>query len=390
MKKFILLCILAFTSISLVACDRNEPDPDPDPVDIPNGLEPLVATDNVDPDYKTLDGGWVAIWADEFDGLGIDLNRWNIENAGGGFGNNELQYYRPDNAELVDGKLVITAKDESYGGAEYTSAKLTSKYKGDFRYGRIQVRAKLAPGRGTWPAIWMMPTMSVYGGWPNSGEIDIMEYVGYDPGMVHTTIHTTYGNGTNGRQIGYDMELSNPESQFYTYEIIWKPGYIQTYVDGVPYSNPFVYVPEFNQDKPYDDTFPFDQQFYLILNLAIGGNWGGVQGVDDSIFPTTFEIDYVRVYQMDYASLDTEVPGTVDDISSMYLLENGIFWEPATDDYGVEQYEIYVDGILHDTATMNQYTFTDLDPGSYIITIKAVDFCGRVGDIGASYSMTIV
>ena len=228
MKKLILLFTLILTSLILVACstDTPDPDPDPDPVIIPNGLEPLVATEDVDPNYATLEDGWVAVWADEFDGTFIDSSRWNVTIGGGGFGNNEEQFYMPANAQIVDGKLVITAKDESYGGEDYTSARLTSWLKGDFKYGRIQVRAKLPSGRGTWPAIWMMPTSSVYGGWPNSGEIDIMEYVGYEPGVVHTTIHTTYGNGTNGRQIGYDMEIDSPETQFYTYEIIWEPGYI--------------------------------------------------------------------------------------------------------------------------------------------------------------------
>ena len=386
MKKLILLLIMVFTTLSLTACEV----PSDPIIDIPNGLEPLVATDDCDSEYSTLTGGWVCVYADEFDGETVDNQKWNVIEGGGGFGNSELKYYRSNNAELVDGKLVITAKNEYYGGYNYTSSKLTSWLKGDFRYGRIQVRAKLAGGRGTWPAIWMMPTQSVYGYWPNSGEIDIMEYVGYDPGMVHSTIHTTYGNGMNGLQIGYDMELDNPETQFYTYEIVWEPGYIQAYVDGIPYSNPFVYVPQFNQDKPYDDTFPFDQQFYLILNLAIGGNWGGVQGVDPDIFPTTFEVDYVRVYQKDYATIDTETPGVVDDINLMYLLPNSLYWEPATDDYEIEQYYIYVDDEYHDTATMNQYTFTDLDPGTYIITITAVDFCGREGDVGSSYSITIV
>ncbi len=387
MKKIILFSMMIFISLSLIACD-GLPIQDP-PVDIPNGLEPLVATTDCHPDFATLTDGWVCVWADEFDGETVDENRWNVINAGGGFGNNELQYYRPDNAALVEGNLVITAKNEAYGGANYTSAKLTSWLKGDFRYGRIQVRAKLAGGRGTWPAIWMMPTQSVYGGWPNSGELDIMEYVGYEPGMVHTTIHTTYGNGMNGLQIGYDMELDSPETQFYTYEIVWEPGYIQTYVDGVPYANPFVYVPEYNQDKPYDDTFPFDQQFYLILNLAIGGNWGGVMGIDNGIFPTTFEVDYVRVYQRDYATVDIETPGVVDDIDLMYYLPNSIYWRPAADDYAIEKYNIYVDNEYYDTATMNQYTFNDLNPGTYVITIRAVDFCGREGDIGSSYSMTI-
>lgn len=399
MKKILLSMLFLFTLIFLVACDDTitpNPDPDPDPnpdpdpiISVPNGLQPLEATPDVDPFYATLEGGWVSVWADEFYGDTIDTSKWNITNSGGGFGNNELQYYSPNNVEIIDGKLVITARKETYSGHSYTSAKLTSLNKGDFKYGRIQVRAKLPTGRGTWPAIWMMPSENMYGGWPNSGEIDIMEYVGYTPNYVHSTIHTTKGNGMNGQQIGYDMNIADPDERFYTYEIIWEPGYIQAYVEGVPYDNPFIYVPEFNQNIPYQYTFPFDQYFYLILNFAIGGNWGGVQGVDDSIFPQQLEIDYVRVYQKDYASIDTEIPSTVDEIHEMSGLVNGIYWDAATDDAGVEQYGIYVDGKLSYYSNLNQFQFRELEPGNYSIAITAIDFVGRESALGTPYNITI-
>ncbi len=369
MKKLLSLILLLFI---VAGCEPSE--------------EPVVPLQPAqDCDEATLEGGWVCVWADEFNGETIDETKWNFEVNGYGGGNNELQYYTRENAEIVDGKLVITAKKESYLGKDYTSSRLTTKYKGDFTYGRFIIRAKLPSGAGTWPAIWMMPTMSLYGGWPKSGEIDIMEHVGRDPDNVFSTIHTEKFNHNLGTQIGYDITIPTAETEFHEYEIIWNPGEILTFVDGVQFAT-FRYTAAFNQDVLYHAAFPFDQDFFFILNLAIGGGLGGA--VDDSIFPQAFEIDYVRVYKYDYQSIDQEVPSKVEDLQ-IAQLKNTIFWDPSKDDYGVEKYAIYVDDELYDFANLNQYTFDRLEEGkTYQIKVQAIDFVGNVSEISQILSFT--
>jgi len=373
--------MLALLMFILVGCETNPP------VDtvVPNGLLPLSAVE--DCDVTTLDGGWTCIWADEFNGSVVDETKWNFEVNGSGGGNGELQYYTRENAQVVDGKLVITAIKESYLGMDYTSSRLTTKYKGTFKYVRIVVRAKMATGVGTWPAIWMMPLMNAYGGWPDSGEIDIMEYVGYDANRIYSTIHTERFNHNLGTQIGFNRLVPNAETEFHDYEMIWSPGYIKTLVDGNTIGE-FNYVPAFTSDVPYSEAFPFDQEFFLILNLAVGGSWGGSQGVDVNAFPTTFEIDYARVYKQDYATLDEEVPSDPTGIS-LAQLKNTLYWQKTADDYGVEQYAVYIDGDFSRYASLNQITLTGLNVGqTYQIQIQAIDFVGRVSGLSDSFSLT--
>jgi len=375
MKKLLMLMMLAFV---LFGCKAN------DTQEVPNGLAPLEAVS--DCDVPTLDGGWTCVWADEFNGTAVDENKWNFEVNGSGGGNNELQYYRSENAAVSDGKLIITAKQESYMNMNYTSARLNTKYKGNFQYERVIVRAKLPTGRGTWPAIWFMPLMSVYGGWPNSGEIDLMEYVGYDPYVVHSTLHTEF-NHNPYNPVSYHKTVSDAETAFNDYEMIWSPGQILTYVNGEKFGE-FNYIPGFTSNNPYSEVFPFDQQFFLILNLAIGGNWGGVEGVDNTIFPTTFEIDYVRVYRLDYATIDKEVPSQPTNIQSAQLA-NTIYWKASSDDYGVEKYAVYVDGAFKKYANLNQITLAGLTSGqTYDVQIQAVDFVGRVSEMSDVFSFT--
>lgn len=234
------------------------------------------------------------MWSDEFDLAGApDASKWGYDIGGDGWGNNELQYYTnsTNNAKVENGKLIITARKESLSGRNYTSARLVSKNKGDFLYGRIDVRAKLPAGRGTWPAIWMLPTDWTYGGWPKSGEIDIMEHVGYDPNNVVITVHTeAYNHGIN-TQKGASKKIATALTDFHNYRVDWTPYAIRGYID-----DELVFT--FINDGKGSAAWPFDKRFHLLLNLAIGGNWGGAQGVDDSIFPATFEIDHVRVYKM--------------------------------------------------------------------------------------------
>jgi beta-glucanase (GH16 family) len=249
------------------------------------------------------DGGdtetWQLVWSDEFNGPDIDESKWNFEIGTGnwGWGNGESQYYtnRQENAFIQDGKLIIKALNEDYNGADYTSARMTTKNKGDWTYGKIEVRAKLPIGQGTWPAIWMMPTNSVYGGWPNSGEIDIMEHVGCDAGNVHGTIHCNEYNWANNTQQGGTLNnvlasTGTDVDEFHIYSIEWNENSINWYVDNINY---FTY----NKTEDNFTSWPFNENFFLILNLAIGGNWGGICSFNSTTFPQIFKIDYVRVYQ---------------------------------------------------------------------------------------------
>jgi beta-glucanase (GH16 family) len=239
---------------------------------------------------------WKLVWADEFDKNGLpDTTRWNYDTRGNdyGWGNNEKQWYtvaKPENCRIENGILVITARKEKTGNKEYSSARMTTKNKGDWKYGKIEVRAKLPTGNGTWPAIWMLPTDSKYGGWPKCGEIDIMEHVGFDPDTVFSTVHTGKFNHMIGTQVGKKTGLPTATTDFHVYTTEWEENEILSYVDGKHYFT-------FKNNGEGFEAWPFDQPFHLILNLAIGGGLGGKKGIDDSKFPHTFEIDYVRVYQ---------------------------------------------------------------------------------------------
>ena len=232
-------------------------------------------------------------WQDDFStGTAPDPSKWNFEVGGGGWGNNELQYYTPGaNSSVAGGNLIITAKKENVSGREYTSSRMITKGKGDWLYGRMEVRAKLPKGRGTWPAIWMFPTESTYGNWPASGEIDVMEHVGYDQNNVHFTVHNAAYNFMRGNQKGATKIVPSASDDFHNYRVDWTPYSIKGFIDGVSY---FEYV---NANNGYT-SWPYDKKFFLILNIAVGGDWGGVQGVDNTVFPATLMIDYVKYYKI--------------------------------------------------------------------------------------------
>lgn len=233
------------------------------------------------------------VWADEFDYEGKpDSRKWGYDTGGSGWGNNEEQYYtsKQENACVENGFLTIKAIKEQFQGSNYTSARLITKNKGDWKYGRFEIRAKLPRGRGTWPAIWMLPTDWEYGGWPSSGEIDIMEHVGYDMNNIHGTVHTSAYNHLKGTQKGGNKKLNEVADEFHVYSIEWGEKQIDFFIDGLKYFT-------FYKDNDDYRNWPFDKRFHLILNIAIGGNWGGAQGIDNSIFPTEMVVDYVRVYQ---------------------------------------------------------------------------------------------
>ena len=239
---------------------------------------------------------WILLWSDEFDAPDIDMTKWSYEVGTGnwGWGNGEAQYYtdNSNNSFIEDGKLIIKAIRQSYSGSDYTSARMVTRNKGDWTYGRIEVRAKLPAGTGTWPAIWMMPTDSEYGGWPDSGEIDIMEHVGFDPGAIHATCHNDTYNWYDGiPPPGGELNVNDFDENFHTYTLEWTESSLKWFVDETLY---YTY-----SNTSSWSTWPYNYDFFIILNIAIGGTWGGQQGIDDGIFPVQMEVEYVRVYQGD-------------------------------------------------------------------------------------------
>ncbi len=369
MKKIVIITLSIIFTLALIGCSSNY---HIKPVD-----DALV---------QYLDNEWVAVWADEFDGDALDVDKWNFEIGGGGWGNQELQYYTYTNHEVSDGTLKINVRNEAHFNRQYTSSRLTTKNKGDFKYGRIQVRAKLPEGRGLWPAIWMMPTENKFGGWPHSGEIDIMEYVGYQPNIVHSALHTSAYNGMDGNNHHKSLEYPTLEDNFKVFELIWEPGKITTYIDGFEIFK-YVYMPQFNLAYEAKEVFPFFEKFFLIINVAVGGSWGGIQGVDNSIFPQVFEIDYVRVYQRDYKKIDKDAPDRPTNITASSGLTNSIIWLAAEDDYSIDHYEVYLDGELYGLSPLNQITLKGLNIAqSYDIQVRAVDMTGKTSDLSDTFT----
>jgi len=197
-----------------------------------------------------------------------------------------------ENARVQDGKLIIEARRENWEGMNYTSTRLISKRKGDFTYGLFEIRAKLPSGRGTWPAIWMLPTNSTYGsgGWPDNGEIDIMEHVGFDPGRVHGSVHTKKYYWQIQTQKTAHVQVADAQTAFHVYALEWSADKITISVDTTTY---FTFM---NEGTGWE-VWPFNKDFHLLLNISVGGAWGGAQGVDPNIFPQKMEVDYVRVYR---------------------------------------------------------------------------------------------
>lgn len=247
--------------------------------------------------------GYRLVWNDEFNIDGLpDPARWtyDIERNAEGWYNRELQYYsagRPENARVEGGRLIIEARLESldpattpdWGGQDYTSARLITRGLAQWTYGFFEVRAKVPCGRGTWPAAWLLPVAPAE--WPAGGEIDILEHVGHDVGVVHGTVHTTRYNHTRGTERGGRKRVADACGAFHRYQVLWTPEAINFGVDDVGYYS-------FRNDGRGDRaTWPFDQPFYAILNVAVGGDWGGVEGIDRRAFPQALEVDYIRVFQ---------------------------------------------------------------------------------------------
>ncbi len=237
--------------------------------------------------------GLQLVWSDEFETPGLpDTTKWTYDVGGKGWGNNELQYYTqsdPKNARIEDGMLIIEAHQDSMENRAYTSARLLTRGKAGWKYGRFEIRARMPEGLGTWPAIWMLSDKKPMK-WPLDGEIDIMEHVGYNPNTVFGTIHSQNFNHIIGTQKSDSLVVADIESAFHVYTLNWTPTYIQWMVDDSLYFT----TPKNNGS--YED-WPFDQPFHLILNMAVGGNWGGHRGLDPLGWPRRMEVDYVRVYQ---------------------------------------------------------------------------------------------
>lgn len=278
MRKLLFLSFLSF--ISLWGCaEENKSEP--------SGVKPGTGTNS---------GEYQLVWSDEFNYSGLpDNKKWSYDTDGNasGWGNNEAQFYtsaRLKNSEVKDGNLYINAIKEDFEGKKYTSARLVTRTKGDWLHGRIEVRAKLPDGRGMWPAIWMLPTDWIYGDWPASGEIDIMENVGYDPYVILATAHTQAYNHVKGTQKGGKLTVADCYTEFHNYILEWEANEYRAYID-----DKLIFT--FQNEKTGFQVWPFDKRFHLLLNVAVGGNWGGAKGIDDTIFPRTMAVDYVRVYQ---------------------------------------------------------------------------------------------
>lgn len=261
---------------------------------------------------NALAQSWQLVWNDEFDYSGYpDSNRWRPEIWNPGVVNNELQHYTNnlDNASVSNGTLKIKAAawvNPATGQNQYYSARLNST--ASWTYGRFEARMKLPGGWGTWPAFWLYPSNDfMYGtnpitnyGWPNAGEIDIMEQVGHDQNVIHASTHSACCFWAVGTQRTGTLPVSDPTTNWHTYAAEWYPDRIAFFVDGVNYFTVW-------NDGSGWESWPFNHNFHIILNLAVGGTWGGAQGVDPNIWPRTMEVDYVRVYrQNDTAPIQIE------------------------------------------------------------------------------------
>ena len=245
------------------------------------------------PTHIQAQAKWKLAWSDEFNYNGLpDTSKWSYDEGGNGWGNHELEYYtkaRKENARVEKGNLIIETRREKWENMNYTSTRLVSRGKGDWKYGKIEVRAKLPKGRGTWPAIWMLASTKPYQ-WPDDGEIDIMEHVGYDHGIVHASTHCKKYYHIIGTQKTATIPVMDCSEKFHVYSLEWDAENIIIGVDG----NNYFHIT--NEHSGYD-AWPFDNPMHLILNIAVGGDWGGQKGVDESIYPVNMQVDYVRVYQ---------------------------------------------------------------------------------------------
>ena len=297
MHFFLIVFICGFISF---ACNDND--------------EKIVSED----ESSTVSSDWEILWSDEFDGDELDLMKWNKLSWRPGWVNNELQAYteRDTNIFLENGYLILQGLiDPGYSGidytgnnynTDYTSGRINTDNKFSTTYGKFDIRAKLPKGKGSWPAIWMLGESISSIGWPDCGEIDIMEHVGYDEGMIHGSVHTEDYNHMYNTQKSGSKYIENVTDAFHVYSLEWSPFYLRYLIDDEPFF--FVY----NDSNGDNGRWPFDDPHYIILNLAIGGDWGGVQGVSASDFPMRMMVDYVRVFKQSDSYYDVNITFKVD------------------------------------------------------------------------------
>lgn len=325
---------------------------------------------------------WQLVWSDEFDVDGSpDPSKWVFDIGSGGWGNQELQYYtdRTENVVIEDGILKIHAINEYYSNSQYTSGRITTRGKASWLYGRVDVRAKLPIGRGTWSAIWMLPEVGGYGngGWPDNGEIDIMEHVGYDPTRIHSTVHTNAANGLRNNASGSALEQPDVQDEFHVYSVEWTPRSIRMYMDERM-------VHEVSSTSNDWRVWPFDQPMHLLLNVAIGGNWGGIEGVDDSAFPTTMQIDYVRVFEDASAqpSLSVTTSNASDTFSQGDTLRVAVDAQDATSTIAAVAFRQGEGEMIETTSEPYTLEWSNLYPGCYELFIEAKDAEGWTTEEG--------
>lgn len=326
------------------------------------------------------------VWSDEFNGTSLNTADWNIDVGDGcpslcGWGNNELEYYRPENVTVTGGNLVLTAKQEWYGGRAFTSGKVHTRDKRSFLYGRMEMRAKIPSGDGMWPAFWMMPQDDAYGGWASSGEIDIMESVNTAT-TIHGTIH--YGGSwpDNVHSGGTYAPGGDFGDDFHIYAVEWEPDAIRWYVDGVHFATRYSWQWHTNA-APENDRAPFDQPFYLILNFAVGGNFPGCieQSCITNDLPKEYVIDYVRVYQ-ETSNIMPVVEITSPDEGDNPPAGNVMITATASDaDGSVTGVEFYHGTTLLGADLFAPYSivWSSVADGCYTVTARALDDAGGEG-----------
>jgi beta-glucanase (GH16 family) len=269
----------------------------------PPPAQPTGPGNPVIDEIRGIPAGYRLVWSDEFEVAGLpDPARWSYDTERNllGWYNNELQYYaaaRPENSRVENGSLIITARREDlstlgladWGGQRYSSARMITRGKAGWTRGYFEIRARLPCGRGSWPAVWTLASPP-QGVWPDDGEIDIMEHVGFAPGVVHGTVHTGAYNHMRGNHRGNRITIADACEEFHRYQMHWTASRITVGVDDRHFF-------QYSNDSSGNPEWPFDSPQFLILNIAVGGDWGGQMGVDDSIWPVQMEVDYVRVYQ---------------------------------------------------------------------------------------------
>lgn len=285
MKKFLYIFLITFLAI---ACQDKDYNIDDYPSELVIDLSGACVPGEI-PNVLPTGDNTTLVWAEEFDDTEICLDNWNFETVppnNGSWWNNEQQYYtnRTQNSSILNGVLRITARRENYRGKMYTSARMTTQNLFQFTYGKVQVRAKLPQGQGTWPAIWMLGSNIDSAGWPQCGEIDIMEHGDIRPGLISSTVHRAGPNGEDSYDRG-ETTVQNEATQFHIYEVNWTEDEIRFLVDGVQHHSYSV-----------SPDMPFHQDFFLILNVAMGGDFVG-NTIDPAFTSSSMEVDYVRVYQ---------------------------------------------------------------------------------------------